>query len=86
MAPPVNGPPNRMSKVSTRPIDSPAILVNGPRSSMAVPYTANTRKNVRIASSATARPFVVSVWFTWVVPRWMFGASQNCFSTTTLSR
>ena len=43
-------PDAMMSNVMTRPIVSPAVLLNGPRSSTAVPKTAKTRKNVATAS------------------------------------
>jgi hypothetical protein len=48
-----------MSKVRTRPMERPAIFEKGPRSSMAVPYTANTRKKVRMASMITAFALVI---------------------------
>src|SRR5215210_699059 len=51
IAAPVQGPNAMMSNAITRPIVSPAVLLNGPRSSTAVPNTANIRKNVATASS-----------------------------------
>src|SRR5438132_1315183 len=50
IAAPVSGPPTRMSKNSTAPIASPAILPKAPRGSMAVAYTTVTRKMVSTIS------------------------------------
>ena len=56
IAAPVSGPNAMMSNAITRPIVNPAVLFQGPLSSTAVPNTAKTRKNVRIASMTMPVP------------------------------
>ena len=45
-----------MSNAITSPIVSPAVFDQGPRGSTAVPNTANTRKNVVVASITMPLP------------------------------
>src|SRR5262249_46635572 len=61
IAPPVRAPTARMSIVITRPIAKPPILFQAPRSSIAVPNTVQTRKNVATASTSTALPIAYPV-------------------------
>ena len=56
MAAPVSGPTARTSIVITSPMVNPAVLANGPRSSITVAKTAQTRKKVATASTKTAFP------------------------------
>src|SRR5215510_16461381 len=56
IAAPVYGPNAMMSNAITSPIVKPPVLFQGPRTSTAVPKTANTRKNVRIASITMPLP------------------------------
>src|SRR5439155_6869032 len=55
-AAPVHGPRARTPNEIVRPIVSPAVFANGPRSSIAVENTAHTRKNVPTASIRIALP------------------------------
>ena len=56
IAAPVRLAPTKMSIVIIKPIVKPAVIAKDPRSSTAAPNTAQTRKNVKIASITTALP------------------------------
>jgi len=72
-----------MSNAITRPIVSPAVFDQGPRGSTAVPKTANTRKNVVVASITMPLPAAMPCASAGVPP---LPASYRAVGTRYLSR
>src|SRR6266581_3085644 len=56
IAAPVKGPPIMMSSAMVSPIARPPTALKEPLGSIPVPYTTETRKNVRMASTRMAVP------------------------------